>query len=43
MVRYEVFLRMNYCLNLLGLVLCPDHLDILLQPEFEFKIMLYRC
>jgi hypothetical protein len=27
MVRYEVFLRVDYCLNLLRLVLCPDHLD----------------
>lgn len=40
LIRHQILLSMHNRLHFLGLVLRPDHFDVLLQPEFKFKIVL---
>lgn len=40
LIRHQILLGVNYGFDLFGLVLCPDHFDVLLQPELELQIVL---
>lgn len=40
LIRHQILLSMHNRLHFLGLVLRPDHFDVLLQPKLKFKIVL---